>query len=77
MLAGLLAFGSLGRAHPEQKPNILVIMGDDVGYWNLSTYNQGMDGLSNSQPRSDCERPGSFTIGKALDSLYRNSNGSD
>lgn len=23
------------------KPNILVIMGDDVGYWNLSTYNQG------------------------------------
>jgi arylsulfatase A-like enzyme len=26
------------------KPNILVIMGDDVGYWNLSTYNQGMMG---------------------------------
>src|ERR1700688_1233738 len=27
------------------KPNILVIMGDDVGYWNLSTYNQGMMGF--------------------------------
>ena len=26
------------------KPNILVIMGDDVGYWNLSIYNQGMMG---------------------------------
>src|SRR6202045_25476 len=26
------------------KPNILVIMGDDIGYWNLSTYNQGMMG---------------------------------
>src|SRR6267378_604379 len=26
------------------KPNILVIMGDDIGYWNLSAYNQGMMG---------------------------------
>src|ERR1700719_545432 len=25
-------------------PNILVIMGDDIGFWNLSTYNQGMMG---------------------------------
>lgn len=23
------------------KPNIVVIFGDDIGYWNLSTYNQG------------------------------------
>ncbi len=38
-----LAMGaaSLG-AHAADKPNILVIFGDDVGYWNLSTYNQGM-----------------------------------
>ena len=21
------------------KPNILVIMGDDIGYWNISAYN--------------------------------------
>ena len=26
------------------KPNILVIMGDDIGIWNLSTYHQGMLG---------------------------------
>ncbi len=26
------------------KPNILVIFGDDIGYWNLSAYNQGMMG---------------------------------
>ncbi|RWP19940.1 MAG: arylsulfatase [Mesorhizobium sp.] len=26
------------------KPNILVIFGDDVGYWNLSAYNRGMMG---------------------------------
>src|SRR5206468_1206950 len=41
-LAGLLAFADPG--HAQQKPNILVIMGDDIGYWNLSTYNQGMMG---------------------------------
>jgi arylsulfatase A-like enzyme len=27
-----------------QWPNILVIFGDDVGYWNISAYNQGMMG---------------------------------
>ena len=26
------------------KPNILVIMGDDIGYWNLSYNNRGMMG---------------------------------
>jgi arylsulfatase len=29
---------------PAKKPNILVIWGDDIGYWNLSAYNQGMMG---------------------------------
>ena len=28
----------------EAKPNILVIWGDDIGYWNISAYNQGMMG---------------------------------
>ena len=28
----------------EKKPNILVIMGDDIGYWNISAYNRGMMG---------------------------------
>ncbi len=27
-----------------KKPNILVIWGDDVGYWNISAYNMGMMG---------------------------------
>lgn len=26
------------------KPNILVIMGDDIGYWNISSYHQGIMG---------------------------------
>ena len=32
-----------GQTSPKQ-PNILVIMGDDIGYWNISAYNRGMMG---------------------------------
>src|SRR6266849_5955750 len=28
----------------QQPPNILVIMADDIGYWNISAYNRGMMG---------------------------------
>ena len=31
-------------AAAADKPNILVIWGDDIGYWNVSAYNQGMMG---------------------------------
>ena len=31
-------------AAANKKPNILVIMGDDIGIWNVSAYNQGMMG---------------------------------
>ena len=27
-------------ARPQQKPNILVIMADDIGYWNITAYNR-------------------------------------
>jgi len=30
----------------HKKPNILIIWGDDIGYWNVSAYNQGMMGYS-------------------------------
>ncbi|CAM3269287.1 arylsulfatase [Corallococcus sp. ZKHCc1 1396] len=30
--------------HGKRKPNILVIWGDDIGFWNISAYNQGMMG---------------------------------
>jgi len=29
---------------PAKKPNILIIWGDDIGYWNVSAYNDGMMG---------------------------------
>ena len=28
----------------DKKPNILIIWGDDIGYWNISINNQGMMG---------------------------------
>jgi arylsulfatase len=31
-------------AGPGKKPNILVIFGDDIGYWNISAYNRGQMG---------------------------------
>ncbi len=54
-LAALLVFGvavipvraSAGttpQAATKKKPNILVIWGDDIGYWNISAMNHGMMG---------------------------------
>ena len=39
-----LAFPAIATAADKKKPNILVIWGDDIGYWNISAYNQGMMG---------------------------------
>src|SRR5258708_33824280 len=38
MLSGFAAVAQ------QQRPNILVIMGDDIGYWNISAYNRGQMG---------------------------------
>ena len=41
----LLAGAGLAAAQPAAKPpNILIIWGDDIGYWNISAYNLGMMG---------------------------------
>jgi arylsulfatase A-like enzyme len=40
----VLPFSPQAQAQTADKPNILVIMGDDVGYWNISAYNRGMMG---------------------------------
>jgi Sulfatase len=47
--AALLAVGylwsSVTQSHAQvQKPNFLLIMGDDIGYWNISAYNRGQMG---------------------------------
>jgi arylsulfatase A-like enzyme len=47
LAAGLILTASLAllnsaQAQVPQKPNIVVIMGDDVGIWNIGAYHQGM-----------------------------------
>src|SRR6185436_18247425 len=42
-VASLFAF-VLPAAAQQKKPNVVVIWGDDIGYWNVSAYNQGMMG---------------------------------
>src|SRR3954447_5265439 len=47
VLTILTAIGSISdraSAQQPQKPNILVIMADYIGYWNISAYNRGMMG---------------------------------
>ena len=42
---GLAFIGAASsQATDKKKPNILVIWGDDIGYWNISAYNKGMMG---------------------------------
>ena len=40
----LCAVAPMHAQTAARKPNILVIWGDDIGYWNISAYNQGMMG---------------------------------
>ena len=37
-LATVTIAATPASAQQQQKPNILVIMGDDIGYWNISAY---------------------------------------
>ena len=43
-LAAVVMTGATVMAQQPQKPNIFVIMADDIGYWNISAYNRGMMG---------------------------------
>ena len=40
----LAALATPAWSQEQQKPNILVIWGDDIGFWNISAYNRGMMG---------------------------------
>ena len=43
-MAPALAATAPAQGAPGKKPNILVIWGDDIGWWNTSAYNRGMMG---------------------------------
>jgi hypothetical protein len=44
LVAALMLLVGVGQAAAQEKPNIVVVWGDDIGYWNISAYNQGMMG---------------------------------
>ena len=44
MLTVLFLATCLIATAQQKKPNILIIWGDDIGYWNVSAYSQGMMG---------------------------------
>ena len=44
VLTLVFIFPYAAMAAAADKPNILIIWGDDIGYWNVSAYNQGMMG---------------------------------
>jgi hypothetical protein len=44
VLGAALVANAPAHAQQPQRPNILVIMGDDVGTWNVSAYHRGMMG---------------------------------
>src|SRR5450755_3553410 len=41
---GLASLGAASSQAADKKPNIIMIMSDDVGMWNISAYHQGMMG---------------------------------
>jgi arylsulfatase len=45
----------------DKKPNILIIWGDDIGYWNVSAYNQGMMGYKTPNIDSIAKQGALFT----------------
>src|SRR4051812_29798526 len=44
LLASVASVIAAPTSAQPQKPNIVMIMADDIGYWNISAYNRGMMG---------------------------------
>jgi Sulfatase len=40
--AAMILAAAPATAQPAQKPNIVVIMGDDIGMWNIGAYHRGL-----------------------------------
>ena len=76
--AAILICGPLAlqpaQAATGDKPNILVIMGDDIGITNISAYSHGLDGLYTT-PNIDSHGKGGRGIHRLLcrAKLYRRS----
>lgn len=42
LIASLVAVSAPALAQQQQKPNIIMIMGDDIGIWNIGAYHHGL-----------------------------------
>jgi arylsulfatase len=56
-----LTAASTAAVAQSEKPNILIIWGDDIGYWNVSAYNQGMMGYKTPNIDRLADEGGKFT----------------
>src|SRR5713226_1765895 len=74
LFAAVMASGPQASAQQQQKPNIVFIMGDDIGWSNIGVYNQGimsgrtpnLDRLANEGMRfTDYYAEASSTAGRA------------
>ena len=62
VITAMILFGwSLGPAVAAEKPNILVIWGDDIGFDNISAYNLGMMGYRTASIDRIAQEGGLFT----------------
>ena len=67
ILALPLAFGGTASAQaPAKKPNIIMIMADDVGIWNISAYHRGMMGGRSSGRGANIGPNGKATTATAI-----------
>jgi hypothetical protein len=53
------------------RPNIVVIWGDDIGITNLSCYGDVTDFLATFQEFPPRQKPGSFSVGEAMEMLMK------
>ncbi len=61
LAAAVLAATAPTHAQQKRPPNILIIWGDDIGYWNVSAYNQGMMGYKTPNIDRIAREGGLFT----------------
>ena len=77
--ATLVAFLAIGAgtasAQQAKKPNIIVLFGDDIGYWNISAYNRGMMGYRTPNIDSIAKDGAIFTDAYGAAELHRGPRG--
>ena len=44
LFTALFGMLTVSASADDSKPNILMIMGDDIGYWNISAFHNGVMG---------------------------------